>query len=37
MFQSSGFSFKVKEKETLFLEEIYKKLWSADRTNVFSH
>ena len=26
MFQSSGFSFKVKEIETLFLEEMYKKL-----------
>ena len=26
MFQSSGFSFKVKEKETLFLEEMYKQL-----------
>ena len=26
MFQSSGFSFKVKEKETLFLKELSKKL-----------
>jgi len=26
MFQSSGFSFKVEEKETIFLKEIFNKL-----------